>query len=60
MFPLARVPFWVPIFDPQPNVARDAGHESPPNCSEMGFGCASHFPLSTNLRRVLGPSKVNP
>ena len=24
MFPLARVPFWVPIFDPQPHVEKQA------------------------------------
>ena len=52
MLPRARLPFWVPIFDPQPN-------QLLPNLWLGGNGVMSHLP-STRTRYSKPPTHTNP
>ena len=66
MFPLARVPFWVPICDPQPyvfihphwcevDVHPASGAPGPPALAQAGLFAQQHLTLSTPVRPKPGP-----
>ena len=58
MFPFTRVPFWVPIFDPQPNVSNTPPHRTPDQSHRFRAN-PSESPPKTAYQRMFSREDVH-